>query len=75
VPDTGEGSGKDHEPPPAALVLWTESALAARAPSPALVAWSGERAAFRTIEFLMGVEPRAGYDWRRSCDSAAFQSP
>jgi hypothetical protein len=35
-----------------AIVLWTESALAARAPSPALVAWSGERAATRTIEFL-----------------------
>jgi site-specific recombinase XerD len=36
----------------AAITLWTESALAARAPSPALVAWSGERAASRTIEFL-----------------------
>lgn len=29
-------------------VLWTES----RGPSPALVAFSGERAAFRTVEFL-----------------------
>lgn len=35
-----------------AIVLWTESARAARTPSPALVAWSGERAASRTIEFL-----------------------
>jgi|CZKU01.1.fsa_nt_gi hypothetical protein len=46
-----------------AIVLCTESALAARAPSPALarqpkplgeglVAWSGERAAIRTIKFL-----------------------
>jgi site-specific recombinase XerD len=43
------GEGKDTS---AAIVLWTESALAARAPSSALVAWSGERAAARTIEFL-----------------------
>jgi len=35
-----------------AIVLWTDSPRAARAPSSALVAWSGERAAFRTIEFL-----------------------
>jgi hypothetical protein len=42
----------DQEPPAAGLVLWTESAEAPRAPSPALVAFSGKRAALRTIEFL-----------------------
>ncbi len=43
---------EDDDGATSALVLWTESALASRAPSPALVAWSGERAAFRTVEFL-----------------------
>jgi site-specific recombinase XerD len=41
----GEGGGT-------AVTLWTESSQAARTPSSALVAWSGERAAFRTVEFL-----------------------
>jgi N-acetylneuraminic acid mutarotase len=56
----------DDEPPreSTAIALWSGSALAAQAPSPlstvarsaeveAFVAWSGERAAFRTIEFLV----------------------
>jgi len=47
-----DGDGKEQDDPSSAIVLWTESALAARAPSAALVAWSGERAAFRTVEFL-----------------------
>lgn len=34
------------------IVLWTDRPGAARAPSSALVAWSSERAAFRTLEFL-----------------------
>jgi hypothetical protein len=40
---TESTDGSDQEPPPAQLALWTESALAARAPSPVLVAWSGAR--------------------------------
>ncbi|HEX4338214.1 MAG TPA: hypothetical protein VH062_20055 [Polyangiaceae bacterium] len=49
VPDVG---GNQEQDASTAVMLWTESARAARAPSPALVAFSGERAAFRTIEFL-----------------------
>jgi site-specific recombinase XerD len=47
--------------PGAALVLWTEIGAgergAGRLPAPALLAFSGERAAFRTVEFLTaGIE-------------------
>jgi integrase/recombinase XerD len=51
----GDASDVDDSEPEegaTAIALWTESALAVRAPSPALLAWSGERAAFRTLEFL-----------------------
>lgn len=59
--DTTDGSDREDasaaiacppEAPSEGVILWTESALATRTPSSVLVAWSGERAAFRTIEFL-----------------------
>jgi site-specific recombinase XerD len=49
---TPDIDGLEQEDASRAIALWTESAFAARAPSSALVAWSGERAAFRTVEFL-----------------------